>query len=49
MLDLNFEDIEKDMEEIKYLKLENIERDYSFLRRYLTKELCEEFRFIPIY
>ena len=38
-----FEDIFiKDMERIKYLKLGQLERDESFIRKYLTEELCEE-------
>lgn len=37
-----FEDIEKRYGKEKIFEVREIERDSSFLRRYLTKELCEE-------
>lgn len=37
-----FEDIEKRYGREKLFEVREIERDSSFLRRYLTKELCEE-------
>lgn len=37
-----FEDIEKKYGKEKIFEVRAIERDASFLRRYLTKELCEE-------
>lgn len=37
-----FEDIEKKYGREKIFEVRSIERDSSFLRRYLTKELCEE-------
>lgn len=37
-----FEDIEKKYGKEKIFEVRAIERDSSFLRRYLTKELCEE-------
>lgn len=37
-----FEDIEKRYGRDKIFEVREIERDSSFLRRYLTKELCEE-------
>ena len=37
-----FEDIEKKYGKEKIFEVREIERDSSFIRRYLTKELCEE-------
>ena len=37
-----FEDIEKRYGKEKIFEVRAIERDASFLRRYLTRELCEE-------
>jgi stage V sporulation protein R len=37
-----FEDIEKKYGKEKIFEVREIERDSSFLRRYLTRELCEE-------
>ena len=43
-----FEDIEKRYGRDKLFEVRYIERDNSFLRKYLTQDLCEELRFIPI-